>query len=107
MFSRLTMTFAQIFRVFGWCCALLASTVGVQQAALAQDAPRICVVAADADTGPVHAIGDFPGGGMLIGGEKGLFLARAADGKVTVTPVRGGATSDACLASTVSPAARR
>jgi ligand-binding sensor domain-containing protein len=57
-----------------------------QQAALAQDAPRaVCVVAAAAETGSVHAMGDVPGG-MLIGAEKGLFLARAAGGKVAVAP---------------------
>ena len=37
---------------------------------------------------PWLALGNFPGG-MLIGAEKGLFLAHVSDGKVTVTPVRG------------------
>src|SRR5215218_1223579 len=73
------------------CCyaAVWILLVVLQQAAPAQDAPRpVCVVAADAETGPVSAMGDFPGG-MMIGAEKGLFLARAAGGKVTVTPLRG------------------
>lgn len=69
------------------CCALFfVSLIVPPQSALAQDAPRaICVVAADADTGSVHAMGDFSGG-MLIGAEKGLFLARPAGGKVAVAP---------------------
>ena len=70
------------------CAAVL---LVLSQAAVAQDAPRLCVVAADADTGAVHAMGDFPGG-MLIGAEKGLFLAREAGGKVTVEPAGDGDT---------------
>ena len=37
---------------------------------------------------------DFPGGGMLIGAEKGLFLARAVNGAVTVAPVGAADTGD-------------
>ena len=90
MLSHMAATAAQRIRRFAWCCAAaLGSLVVPQQAALAQEAPRpVCVVAADADTGPVNATGDFPGG-LLIGAERGLFLARATDGKVSVTPVRG------------------
>ena len=90
MLSHMAATAAQRIRGFAWCCAAVFGPLLVPPpAALAQDAPRlVCVAAADADTGPVAALGDFPGG-MLIGAEKGLFLARAADGKVTVTPVRG------------------
>jgi hypothetical protein len=55
--------------------------------ALAQDAPRsVCVAAAGADTGPVHALGDFAGG-LLISAERGLFLAHERDGKVTIALV--------------------
>ena len=50
---------------------VLGSTVGGQQATLAQDAPR--VAAMEADTGAVHAIGDLPGGGMAVGADKVLF----------------------------------
>lgn len=65
--------------------------LGLSQAALAQDAPRLCVVAADADTGAVHAMDDAPGG-MLIGAEKGLFLARKQADKVAVAPAGNGDT---------------
>jgi hypothetical protein len=45
-----------------------------------------CVVVANADTGPVSALRDFPGGEVLIAAEKGLFVAREVSGKVTVAP---------------------
>jgi ligand-binding sensor domain-containing protein len=87
MLSHMAATAARRIRGFAWCCAAAFGLLIVPQHALAQDAPRpVCVTAAAADTGPVAALGDFSGG-MLIGAEKGLFLARAADGKVT--PVRG------------------
>ena len=46
-------------------CVVLRGSLGTlvvsQPAALAQDAPRpVCVVAANAETGPVAAMGDFP-----------------------------------------------
>ena len=34
----------------------------------------------DAETGRVLMLHDFPGGGVLIGAEKGLFLAREVNG---------------------------
>ena len=98
MLSHMATTAAQRIREFAWCCAAVIGTLLVSPpAALAQDAPRpVCVAAADADTGPVAALGDVPGG-MLIGAEKGLFLARAADGKLTVTPVRGDRAAERVL----------
>jgi len=56
-------------------CAVLLAIIVLPHAALAQDTPRLCVVAADTETGSVHSMADFPGG-MLIGSEKGLFVAR-------------------------------
>ncbi len=60
--------------------------VALQQAALAQEVPRFACIVAAADTGVVSAMRDFPGGGVLIGADKGLFLAREVSGKVTVAP---------------------
>lgn len=90
MLSHRAATATRSMRRLAWCCAaVVGALVVVQQAARAQDATRpICVAAADVDTGPVQALVDVPGG-MLIGAEKGLFLARAVDGKVAVTPLRG------------------
>lgn len=87
MLSHLAATAAQRIRGVAWCCAaVFGSLLLPQQAALAQDAAGpVCVRAAAAETGPVHAMGDVAGG-MLIGAEKGLFLARAAGGKLTVVP---------------------
>jgi len=34
-------------------------------------------------------MGDWPGGGVLIGADKGLFLAHEANGKVTIEPAGG------------------
>jgi hypothetical protein len=91
--SQIALTAAQRIRGSALCCAAAFGLLGVPQQAQAQDAPRhVCVVAADVETGPVHAIGDFPGG-MLIGAEKGLFLARAAGGKVTVAPAGSAGTA--------------
>ncbi len=86
---------------------VLGSTVGGQQATLAQDAPRVCVAAMEADTGAVHAIGDLPGGGMAVGADKGLFPARVAGGKLTVAPCEAMTTPDARAASAVSRMAER
>jgi hypothetical protein len=87
-----TMTATAAHRVFGFaCCTVLGLITVPQHAALAQDAPRLCVVAAYADTGAVHAMGDLPGA-MLIGAENGLFLARETGGKVTVAPAGNGDT---------------
>jgi hypothetical protein len=87
MLSHMAATAAQRLRGLVWCCAAIVDPLVVpQHAALAQDAwRRVCVVAADVETGPVHAISNVSGG-LLIGAEKGLFLARAAGGKVTVAP---------------------
>jgi hypothetical protein len=73
---------------FAWCGpAALGLIAGLQQAALAQDAPRpVCVAAANADTGYVHTIGDVLGGGPLIGARNGLFVAHEAGGKLALTP---------------------
>ena len=70
-----------------WCCSVLFGLVALQHAAFAQEAPHaICVAAAGADTGYVHAIGTVPGGGVLIGARQGLFLARETAGKIGVSP---------------------
>ena len=67
----------------GGCDAMLAQ----QRPAPAQPGPPpVCVVPADADTGAVHALGDYRGF-MLIGADKGLFLSREANGRVTVALV--------------------
>ena len=69
----------------GGCDAMLAQ----QRPAPAQPGPPpVCVVPADADTGAVHALGDYRGF-MLIGADKGLFLSREANGRVTVALVPG------------------
>ena len=69
MLSNIATAAARRFHRFAWCSAMFGVTVVTQQAALAQTEPRVCVVAAEVDTGPVHAIGDFPGNKMLIGAE--------------------------------------
>src|SRR5262245_49021380 len=90
MFSHMAATAARRICRLAWCCAaVFGSVVAPQHAALAQNPPRaICVAAVGVDSGPVGALGDFADG-MLVGAEKGLFLARMVDGKVTVAPVRG------------------
>jgi ligand-binding sensor domain-containing protein len=94
MLSHMAAAAAQRIRGVAWCCAAVLGLLAVpQQDALAQDASRaVCVVAAATETGSVNAMGDFPGG-MLIGAEKGLFLARAAGGKVTVAPAGDAGTA--------------
>jgi hypothetical protein len=42
---------------------------------------------ANTDTGLVSDMRDFPGLGMVIGAEKGFFLARAVDGAIAIAPV--------------------
>src|SRR6266516_1689426 len=84
---------AQTLLRLGWCCSVFGSITVLQQTAGAQEVPGIsCVVVANADTGGVFALGHFPGGGVLIGAEKGLFLAREVGGKVTITPAGGADT---------------
>ena len=46
---------------------------------VAQEVPRIACIVANADTGRVLGMRDFPGGGVLILAEKGWFVARAGD----------------------------
>jgi hypothetical protein len=104
MLARIETTAAERFRELAWCCAFILSTVITQQPAQAQD-KQVCVVSVGADTGRVHDIADFSGG-MLIGAEKGLFLARAAGGKVTLTPVRGGPDTGRVLSSLALPGGR-
>jgi hypothetical protein len=70
-----------------FCFAVFGSTAAPQQAALTQEVPRLaCIVAADADTGTVLNTRNFPGGGVLIWADKGLFLAREVGGKVSIAP---------------------
>src|SRR6266568_202865 len=84
---------AQTLLRLGWCCSVFGSITVLQQTAGAQEVPGIsCVVVANADTGDVFRLRDFPGGGVLIGAEKGLFLAREVGGKVTITPAGGADT---------------
>jgi len=72
---------AMLFRPIAACLGIM---LVLPHAALAQDTPRLCVAAAEIETGPVDAMSDFAGG-VLIGADRGLFLAGVADGKVTVT----------------------
>ena len=65
---------------------VLALMVAPAQMGLAQDVPGIACIVANADTGLVSDMRDFLDGGTLIGAEKGLFLARAVNGAVTVAP---------------------
>jgi len=65
----------------------------LHQTAVAQEVPNLACVVAVADTGPVFSSRDFPGGGVLIGAQKGWFLAREVSGKVTVEPVSDADTS--------------
>jgi hypothetical protein len=62
----------------------LGTDVAPARIGLAQDVPGIACIVANADTGVVSDMRDLPSGGMLIGAEKGLFLARAVNGAVTV-----------------------
>jgi hypothetical protein len=66
------------------CSVVFALMVAPAQMSLAQDVPRIACIVANADTGVVSGLRDFPRGGMLIAAEKGLFVARAVNGAVTV-----------------------
>jgi hypothetical protein len=76
---RLTLTW--------FCFAVFGSTAALQQTALTQEVPWVaCIVVADADTGSVHGMRDFPANGVLIGAEKGLFVAREVGGKFSVAP---------------------
>jgi hypothetical protein len=62
----------------------VATTTGTGAA----EPPPVCVVPADADTGAVHALGDYRGF-MLIGADKGLFLARERTAGSRSHPVPG------------------
>jgi len=79
-----------------WLCPVVLGLVAaLQHTALAQEAAHfICVAAAGADTGYVHAIGAVPGG-ALIGAREGLFLARETAGKIGVGKVGAGPAGDA------------
>jgi hypothetical protein len=77
--------------LLGWglcCLTVLALMVAPGLIARAQEAPGIaCIIRADpiiADTLGVLALRDLPGGEVLIGAKKGLFLARVQNGAVTV-----------------------
>jgi predicted RNA binding protein YcfA (HicA-like mRNA interferase family) len=64
---------------------VVASMTGL---AHAQNTPRaFCVTAASLDTGSVRYLGAWPDDGALVGAERGLFLARARDGRVSVTQI--------------------
>jgi hypothetical protein len=83
----------------GGCDAMLAQ----QRPAPGQPEPRpVCVAAVDAKTGAVHALGNYRDF-MLIGAEKGLFLAREQGGKVTVAPVSGDGDTGRVLAVRAIP----
>lgn len=75
MLSHRAATAAQDIRGLAWCCtAVFGALVVPQQAALAQDAPRlVCVATAGA------AMRDFAGG-VLIAAERGVYLAGPAAG---------------------------
>ena len=65
---------------------LVEPTPGDLDQAWADYAARMAGSAGIAGTGRVVNVYDFPGGGVLIGTEKGLFLAREVNGVVTVAP---------------------
>ena len=64
--------------------------VALQQTALAQEVPRLACILAEVDLGMVTYLRDFPGGWVLIGAEKGLFLTREVSGRVELTEAREG-----------------
>ena len=105
MLSHMAETTAQRIRGFAWGCAAASARWSFRSGRRWRRTrrARLC-----RRRGCRHrtraAMGDFPGG-MLIGAEKGLFLARAAGGKVTVTPVRGDRDAERVLS--IQPARRR
>jgi hypothetical protein len=73
---------------------MLALVVTSAPLASTPEAPGISCIAplagplvGTADTGNVFAMHDLPRAGVLIAAEKGLFLARSANGAATVEPV--------------------
>jgi hypothetical protein len=70
------------------CCSmLLVLFMPPVQTAFAQEVSLIaCVVPVTSDTGFVRDLYNLPGGRVLIGAKKGLFLASEANGMITVAP---------------------
>ena len=70
------------------CSVLLAVMIPPAQSAFAQQEPSLtCVISVNAETGSVGHLHDFQDRGVLIGGSKGLFLARGSNGAVTVSDI--------------------
>jgi hypothetical protein len=65
--------------------AVLIPMFALAQAAIAQEVA--CALPTNVDTANVDAMHDLAGGDVLIQAGKGLFLAHAADGAVTISEV--------------------
>ena len=87
-----------------WCAAVALTSAGLAARAATEPEALViqCVVdAGTADTGEVRAWHDLPGAGVLIEAEKGLFLARAVNGRPPSRPPEP-QTPGECGASTTS-----
>src|SRR5437764_866951 len=84
-------TVVQKLRLWRLCCYLVLGLMmmPLTQIGIAQEAQGTVSVTlvGNVNAGRVTEMSDVPGGGALVGAEKGLFLAREVDGRVTVTPV--------------------
>lgn len=88
-------------------CAFVALFIlGALSVARAQDnASAFCVIAADRDISPVYHTGAWPGSAVLVSAEKGLFVARARDGKVALTRATGTDTGPVLATHAISQGA--
>jgi hypothetical protein len=63
---------------------LIAAAKGLSLAREAGGEIAVSALTGDADTGPVFALHDLAGAGLLIGAENGLFVGRAVNGKLAL-----------------------